>query len=185
MRRQCCNRRWIGACCAASAGWSHRKSGCLWLSKAGFSGGASFLPPAHTQHTFSSRGHRSALLGKVLRIDVDRKERGLLYGIPPDNPFVDDPGARPEVYALGVRNMWRCSFDRGDPMSGTGRGRLFCGDVGQNKYEEVDLVERGRNYGWRAREGFECYDRKLCANASLGDRVPGDLQTGSVRSSFP
>lgn len=71
-------------------------------------------------------------------------------------------------------------------MSGTGRGRLFCGDVGQNKYEEVDLVERGRNYGWRAREGFECYDRKLCANASLGDRVPGNLQTGSVRSSlFP
>lgn len=131
-------------------------------------------------------GRRSALLGKVLRIDVDRRERGLLYGIPPDNPFVDDPGARPEVYALGVRNMWRCSFDRGDPMSGTGRGRLFCGDVGQNKYEEVDLVERGRNYGWRAREGFECYDRKLCANASLGDRVPGDLQTGSIWSSpFP
>lgn len=110
----------------------------------------------------------------MLRIDVDRKERGLLYGIPPDNPFVDDPGARPEVYALGVRNMWRCSFDRGDPVSGTGRGRLFCGDVGQNKYEEVDLVERGRNYGWRAREGFECYDRKLCANASLGDCVPGE-----------
>lgn len=127
------------------------------------------------------RARRSALLGKVLRIDVDRRERGLLYGIPPDNPFVGDPGARPEVYALGVRNMWRCSFDRGDPMSGTGRGRLFCGDVGQNKYEEVDLVERGRNYGWRAREGFECYDRKLCANASLGDRVPGDFQTRSVR----
>lgn len=119
----------------------------------------------------------------MLRIDVDRKERGLLYGIPPDNPFVDDPGARPEVYALGVRNMWRCSFDRGDPVSGTGRGRLFCGDVGQNKYEEVDLVERGRNYGWRAREGFECYDRKLCANASLGDCVPGDLQTASLWSS--
>lgn len=117
-------------------------------------------------------GRRSALLGKVLRIDVDRQERGLPYAIPPDNPFVDDPGARPEVYALGVRNMWRCSFDRGDPRSGAGRGRLFCGDVGQNKYEEVDLVERGRNYGWRAREGFECYDRKLCANASLGERAP-------------
>lgn len=112
---------------------------------------------------------------------MDRKERGLPYGIPLDNPFVDDPGARPEVYALGVRNMWRCSFDRGDPVSGTHRGRLFCGDVGQNKYEEVDLVERGRNYGWRAREGFECYDRKLCANASLGDRVPGDLQTSLSR----
>lgn len=116
---------------------------------------------------------RSALLGKVLRIDVDRNERGPLYRIPRDNPFVDDPSARPEVYALGVRNMWRCSFDRGDPATGAGRGRLFCGDVGQNKFEEVDLVERGGNYGWRAREGFECYDRKLCANASLGDRAPG------------
>lgn len=106
----------------------------------------------------------------MLRIDVDRNERGPLYRIPPDNPFVGDPAARPEVYAFGVRNMWRCSFDRGDPATGAGRGRLFCGDVGQNKFEEVDLVERGRNYGWRAREGYECYDRKLCANASLGDR---------------
>ncbi|XP_073656160.1 HHIP-like protein 1 isoform X3 [Tursiops truncatus] len=115
---------------------------------------------------------RSALLGKVLRIDVNRNERGPLYRIPSDNPFVGDPAARPEVYALGVRNMWRCSFDRGDPASGAGRGRLFCGDVGQNKFEEVDLVERGRNYGWRAREGFECYDRKLCANTSLDDVLP-------------
>lgn len=105
---------------------------------------------------FSHPARRSALLGKVLRIDVDRNERGPLYHIPPDNPFVGDPAARPEVYAFGVRNMWRCSFDRGDPASGAGRGRLFCGDVGQNKFEEVDLVERGRNYGWRAREGFEC-----------------------------
>ncbi|XP_053785083.1 HHIP-like protein 1 isoform X2 [Desmodus rotundus] len=121
---------------------------------------------------FGNAQNKSALLGKVLRIDVDHSERGLLYGIPPDNPFVGDPAARPEVYALGVRNMWRCSFDRGDPESGAGRGRLFCGDVGQNKFEEVDLVERGRNYGWRAREGFECYDRKLCANASLDDVLP-------------
>uniref|UniRef100_A0A2K5DCK6 HHIP like 1 n=1 Tax=Aotus nancymaae TaxID=37293 RepID=A0A2K5DCK6_AOTNA len=122
--------------------------------------------------TFGNAQNKSALLGKVLRIDVDRKERGLPYGIPPDNPFLGDPAARPEVYALGVRNMWRCSFDRGDPKSGAGRGRLFCGDVGQNKYEEVDLVERGGNYGWRAREGFQCYDRSLCANASLNDVLP-------------
>ncbi|XP_026306746.1 HHIP-like protein 1 [Piliocolobus tephrosceles] len=122
--------------------------------------------------TFGNAQNKSALLGKVLRIDVDRKERGLPYGIPPDNPFVGDPAAQPEVYALGVRNMWRCSFDRGDPASGAGRGRLFCGDVGQNKFEEVDLVERGGNYGWRAREGFECYDRSLCANSSLNDVLP-------------
>ncbi|XP_025126829.2 HHIP-like protein 1 [Bubalus kerabau] len=121
---------------------------------------------------FGNAQNKSALLGKVLRIDVDRNERGPLYRIPPDNPFVGDPAARPEVYAFGVRNMWRCSFDRGDPATGAGRGRLFCGDVGQNKFEEVDLVERGRNYGWRAREGYECYDRKLCANASLDDVLP-------------
>lgn len=48
-----------------------------------------------------------------------------------------------EVYAYGVRNMWRCSIDRGDPATGRGRGRMFCGDVGQNKYEEVDLIVKG------------------------------------------
>ncbi|KAM8780992.1 HHIP-like protein 1 [Rhynchonycteris naso] len=121
---------------------------------------------------FGNAQNKSALLGKVLRIDVDRSERGPPYRIPADNPFVGELDARPEIYALGVRNMWRCSFDRGDPVSGAGRGRLFCGDVGQNKFEEVDLVERGRNYGWRAREGFECYDLKLCANASLDDVLP-------------
>ncbi|KAF2986270.1 hypothetical protein EK904_009799 [Melospiza melodia maxima] len=99
----------------------------------------------------------SALLGKVLRIDVNNNDRGPLYRIPPDNPFVNDPAARPEVFAYGVRNMWRCSFDRGDPHTKEGKGRLFCGDVGQNKYEEVDIVEKGKNYGWRAREGFS-YD---------------------------
>lgn len=111
---------------------------------------------------------RSALLGKVLRIDVDDNEKGPLYKIPPDNPFVHERDARPEVYAYGVRNMWRCSVDRGDPFTKDGKGRIFCGDVGQNKYEEVDLVEKGRNYGWRAKEGFSCYDKKLCANSSLG-----------------
>ncbi|XP_054989105.1 HHIP-like protein 1 [Sorex araneus] len=121
---------------------------------------------------FGNSQNKSALLGKVLRLDVDPAARDPPYRIPPDNPFVGDPAARPEVYALGVRNMWRCSFDRGDPASGAGRGRLFCGDVGQNRFEEVDLVERGRNYGWRAREGFECYDRRLCANASLDDVLP-------------
>ncbi|XP_064149058.1 HHIP-like protein 1 [Loxodonta africana] len=121
---------------------------------------------------FGNAQNKSALLGKVLRIDVDRPEHGPPYRIPRDNPFFSDPAARPEVYALGVRNMWRCSFDRGDLETGAGRGRLFCGDVGQNKFEEVDLVERGRNYGWRAREGFECYDHKLCANASLDDVLP-------------
>ncbi|XP_030069523.1 HHIP-like protein 1 isoform X2 [Microcaecilia unicolor] len=121
---------------------------------------------------FGNAQNMSTLLGKVLRIDVDNNNHGPLYRIPPDNPFVSNPKARPEIYAYGVRNMWRCSFDRGDPYTKEGRGRLFCGDVGQNKFEEVDIVERGKNYGWRAREGFSCYDKKLCANSSLDDVLP-------------
>ncbi|NXN25524.1 HIPL1 protein, partial [Nycticryphes semicollaris] len=122
--------------------------------------------------TFGNAQNKSALLGKVLRIDVNNNDRGPLYRIPPDNPFLNDPQARPEVYAYGVRNMWRCSFDRGDPQTKEGKGRLFCGDVGQNKYEEIDIVEKGKNYGWRAREGFSCYDKKLCANSSMDDVLP-------------
>lgn len=104
----------------------------------------------------------------MLRIDVDGSDpSGMPYRIPPDNPFLRDPGARPEVFAYGVRNMWRCSVDRGDPVSGYGRSRIFCGDVGQNRYEEIDIIIKGGNYGWRAKEGFECYDMKLCQNSSL------------------
>uniref|UniRef100_A0A1A8P746 HHIP-like 1 n=1 Tax=Nothobranchius rachovii TaxID=451742 RepID=A0A1A8P746_9TELE len=121
---------------------------------------------------YGNAQNKSALLGKVLRIDVDNNERGPLYRIPPDNPFIHDYEARPEVYAYGVRNMWRCSVDRGDPRNKEGKGRIFCGDVGQNKFEEVDIIEKGRNYGWRAKEGFSCYDKKLCANSSLGDVLP-------------
>ncbi|XP_009465788.1 PREDICTED: HHIP-like protein 1 [Nipponia nippon] len=122
--------------------------------------------------TFGNAQNKSTLLGKVLRIDVNHNDRGPLYRIPPDNPFLNDPKARPEIYAYGVRNMWRCSFDRGEPRTKEGKGRLFCGDVGQNKYEEIDIVEKGKNYGWRAREGFSCYDKKLCTNSSIDDVLP-------------
>ncbi|KAL2098540.1 hypothetical protein ACEWY4_005020 [Coilia grayii] len=121
---------------------------------------------------FGNSQNKSALLGKVLRIDVNNNEKGPLYRIPPDNPFVHEKGARPEVFAYGARNMWRCSVDRGDPVTRDGKGRIFCGDVGQNKFEEIDIVEKGQNYGWRAREGFSCYDKKLCANSSLDDVLP-------------
>lgn len=123
-----------------------------------------------TVQSFSS-WFRSALLGKVLRIDVNNNDRGPLYRIPHDNPFKDEACSRPEVYAYGVRNMWRCSVDRGDSQTKEGKGRIFCGDVGQNKFEEIDIIEKGRNYGWRAREGFACYDKRLCANSSLGRNV--------------
>ncbi|XP_035009446.2 HHIP-like protein 1 [Hippoglossus stenolepis] len=121
---------------------------------------------------FGNSQNKSTLLGKVLRIDVENNDNGAPYSIPPDNPFLREIEARPEIYAYGVRNMWRCSIDRGDPFTGRGRGRMFCGDVGQNKYEEVDLIVKGGNYGWRAKEGFSCYDRKLCQNSSLDDILP-------------
>ncbi|NXI57697.1 HIPL2 protein, partial [Chloroceryle aenea] len=122
---------------------------------------------------FGNAQNKSTLLGKVLRIDVDGKSPdGKPYRIPPDNPFMSDPKACPEVYAYGVRNMWRCTVDRGDPVTKKGRGRIFCGDVGQNRFEEVDIIVKGGNYGWRAKEGFECYDTKLCHNSSLDDILP-------------
>ncbi|XP_076590363.1 HHIP-like protein 1 [Chaetodon auriga] len=121
---------------------------------------------------FGNSQNKSTLLGKALRVDVENNDDGAPYSIPSDNPFVWEKEARPEIYAYGVRNMWRCSIDRGDPVTGRGRGRMFCGDVGQNKYEEVDLIVKGGNYGWRAKEGFSCYDRKLCQNSSLDDILP-------------
>ncbi|XP_060902402.1 HHIP-like protein 1 [Labrus mixtus] len=121
---------------------------------------------------FGNAQNKSTLLGKVLRVDVEDNDESVPYSIPPDNPFVEEKDARPEIYAYGVRNMWRCSIDRGDPATGRGRGRMLCGDVGQNKYEEVDIISKGGNYGWRAKEGFSCYDRKLCQNSSLDDTLP-------------
>lgn len=90
----------------------------------------------------------NSLLGKILRIDIDR---GDTYLVPSDNPFVNKEGIRPEIWASGLRNPWRFSFDRGT-------GRLLCGDVGQNKWEEIDLIQKGRNYGWRIMEGSHCYN---------------------------
>ncbi len=90
---------------------------------------------------------KMTLKGKILRINVNS---GDPYAIPPDNPFMDDPDALPEIYALGLRNPWRFSFDSVD--------RLFVADVGQNLFEEVNMVTRGGNYGWRVQEGFHCFD---------------------------
>lgn len=103
-------------------------------------------PEGHAQNL-------SLLLGKMLRIDVDHPEAGKAYSVPSDNPFVGRPNVRPEIWAYGLREPWRFSFD---PVTGD----LWVGDVGQDLYEEVDIVRKGENYGWNVYEGFEPYSNK-------------------------
>ncbi|MEK6410968.1 MAG: PQQ-dependent sugar dehydrogenase [Acidobacteriota bacterium] len=89
------------------------------------------------------------LLGKILRIDVDHSNGPIPYSSPPENPFFGPALGRDEIYALGMRNPWRFSFDRAN-------GQLYVGDVGQNAWEEIDIVTLGGNYGWRVMEGTRC-----------------------------
>lgn len=112
--------------------------------------------------------YRANWLGSILRIDVDHYSPESRYSIPADNPFVNEPGFMPEIYAYGFRNPWRCSVDRGDQYTKgkrrrQGKGRMFCADVGQDQYEEVNLIVKGGNYGWKAYEGNACFDRQLCS----------------------
>jgi glucose/arabinose dehydrogenase len=95
----------------------------------------------------------SLLAGKLLRLDVDHTSPGQPYAIPADNPFVNQPGVRPEIWASGLRMAWRVTFD---PLT----NELWEGDVGQDLFEEVNLIQRGGNYGWNVFEGFEPYSNK-------------------------
>lgn len=96
------------------------------------------------------------LLAKILRLDVNQRDaqRGTAYRIPADNPYSDGREGRPEIYAYGVRNPWSLTFDRG------GDHALYFADVGQMRWEEVNIVKKGGNYGWPLREGFDGMNRE-------------------------
>ncbi|MBI1191773.1 MAG: cadherin [Bacteroidetes bacterium] len=134
--------------------------------------GGSFGDPGNRSQT------KTNLLGKVLRIDVDS---GSPYGIPADNPFVGDPTYAPEIWALGVRNPWRCSFD-------ALTGDYWIADVGQDDWEEVNVQPAsstgGENYGWRCYEGDEPYNLSGCSSIGTYDFpvfvYPHNFTTGGI-----
>ena len=121
-------------------------------------GTLAFGPDGHLYAAFGDGGgggdpyrngqDTSTLLGALLRLDVDDVPEGAAYGVPKDNPFVGRAG-RDEIYAYGLRNPWKFSI--------AGDGTIWLGDVGQGKWEEIDRIERGGNYGWNEVEGPECF----------------------------
>ncbi len=122
--------------------------------------------------------NKKALLGKILRIDVNSANANIAYAIPADNPFKGNKeGYREEIYAYGMRNPWRFSFDKQT-------GMLWAGDVGQNKLEEVDIIEKGGNYGWHIMEANQPFSpddsnkEKLISPVWSYDRTNGNSITG-------
>ena len=122
--------------------------------------------------------NKKALLGKMLRLDVSNIE-AQAYVIPSDNPFVNNPAFAPEIWAWGLRNPWRYSFDS--------KGRLIVADVGQNEFEEVTILEAGDNAGWKIREAAHCFEPKEnCPTTGLKDPIYeyGRTDGGSITGGF-
>ena len=126
-------------------------------------GAIAFGPDGYLYISLGDGGHRNDLLGhaqdlsnwfgSILRIDVNQKDGNLPYAIPRDNPFVERNGAAPEIFAYGFRNLWRLAFDRQT-------GLLWVADVGQDLWEEINLVHKGGNYGWSMREGMHPFGNR-------------------------
>ena len=114
---------------------------------------------------FGAGQSKQTLLGKVLRIDVKGASKEKPYTVPADNPFVKEDGARGEIWCYGLRNPWRITFDREN-------GDLWCGDVGQNKIEEVDRLVKGGNYGWNPMEANEVFTLRKGRDVPEGLTAP-------------
>ena len=126
------------------------KDGYLYIATG--DGGSGGDPLNHAQN-------RRSYLGKILRLDVNTSEKGN-YGIPADNPYAaNNEGFYPEIFAYGLRNPWKISFDKSSDL-------FFAADVGQNEREEINLITKGGNYGWRIKEGIDCYNPSSNCNTS-------------------
>lgn len=127
--------------------FSHHNGGCLAFGLDGY------LYASYGDGEIDSNGQsKYVLLGKMLRLNVDKEENGKQYAIPADNPFVNNTlGFKPEIYAYGLRNAWKFSFD-------IVTGKLWASDVGADSWEEIDLISNGNNYGWSVMEGLHRYD---------------------------
>ncbi|MBX6311637.1 MAG: PQQ-dependent sugar dehydrogenase, partial [Isosphaeraceae bacterium] len=115
------------------------------------------------------------LLGAILRIDVDHPDPGRNYGVPKDNPFVDRPGARPELWAYGLRNPWRLSYDRET-------GQLWAGNNGQDLWEQIYLIQKGANYGWSVTEGSNIFQAQRQAGPDPFARPAAEHHHSEARS---
>ncbi len=127
----------------------HHNGGCIQFGPDGYL----YFGMGDSAPNFDPQGQAQdlgLLSGKMLRLDVDHRDPGLEYGIPADNPFVAQPGVRPEIWAYGFREPWRFSFDPAN-------GDLWVADLGQERGDEVAMVHRGENHGWNVYEGFDLF----------------------------